>query len=112
MAGIPAMAGSRPSSVLRDCRQLHRLISRRSFLAAAPAGFAAALSACTRPAGAIASLAPRREANGLLFATGIENSYPRMADGTRVDEMDASGHNTRWREDFALAKGVGVHALR
>jgi beta-glucosidase len=48
----------------------------------------------------------------LLFATGIENSYPLMADGSRVDEMDASGHSTNWREDFALARGVGVHALR
>ena len=60
----------------------------------------------------ISSLAPRRDSSGLLFATGIENSYPRMAGGARVDEMDASGHSAHWREDFELARGVGVHALR
>ena len=35
-----------------------------------------------------------------------------MSDGTRVDEMDASGHSARWREDFELARAAGVHALR
>jgi beta-glucosidase/6-phospho-beta-glucosidase/beta-galactosidase len=91
---------------------MSRLVSRRSFLAAAPAGLAAALSACSRSWAATAPVGPPRAAPGLLFATGIENSYPRMADGTRVDEMDASGHSTRWREDFELARSVGVHALR
>jgi beta-glucosidase len=73
---------------------------------------AAALSACSRSWAVTAPLAPPRAAPGPLFATGIENSYPRMSDGTRVDEMDASGHSTRWLEDFTLARGVGVHALR
>jgi beta-glucosidase/6-phospho-beta-glucosidase/beta-galactosidase len=48
----------------------------------------------------------------MLFATGIENSYPRIAGGQRVDQMDSSGHNGRWRDDFELARGVGVNALR
>jgi beta-glucosidase len=93
-------------------RPMHRLITRRSFLAAAPAGMAAAISACSRPWAATGPLVPSRAAPELLFATGIENSYPRTADGVRVDEMDASGHSTRWREDFELARGAGVHALR
>jgi beta-glucosidase len=29
-----------------------------------------------------------------LFATGIENSYPTIAGGIRVDEMDKCGHYT------------------
>jgi beta-glucosidase len=103
---------SRPSPAPRDTRPLKHLISRRSFLAAAPAGLAAAMSACSSPTAAISTLAPRRPAPGLLFATGIENSYPREKGGARVDEMDASGHSARWREDFELAQGVGVHALR
>jgi len=48
-----------------------------------------------------------------LFATGIENSSPTIDDGrTRRDQMDACGHYARWREDFALAKDIGVRALR
>jgi beta-glucosidase/6-phospho-beta-glucosidase/beta-galactosidase len=91
---------------------VHQTLSRRSFLAAAPAGLATVLAACSRPRAALDALAPRRAASPLLFATGIENSYPRMANGKRVDEMDASGHTARWRDDFALARGVGVQALR
>ncbi len=48
----------------------------------------------------------------MLFATGIENSYPRIAGGTRVNQMDTSGHTIRWRDDFELAQGIGVNALR
>jgi beta-glucosidase/6-phospho-beta-glucosidase/beta-galactosidase len=47
-----------------------------------------------------------------LFATGIENSYPTLADGTRVDQMEQCGHTARWREDFELTRELGVHALR
>ncbi|HZS59255.1 MAG TPA: family 1 glycosylhydrolase [Gemmatimonadaceae bacterium] len=47
-----------------------------------------------------------------LFATGIENSYPTLADGTRIDQMDQCGHTARWRDDFALALDIGVTALR
>lgn len=51
-----------------------------------------------------------------LFTTGIENSYPtiRLPDGRskRVDEMEKCGHYRSWREDFELAAGMGIQALR
>jgi beta-glucosidase len=46
------------------------------------------------------------------FATGIENSYPTLRDGSRVDQMAQCGHATRWAEDFALVRELGAHALR
>ncbi|HWJ22289.1 MAG TPA: family 1 glycosylhydrolase [Gemmatimonadaceae bacterium] len=47
-----------------------------------------------------------------LFATGIENSYPTIAGGKRIDQMDKCGHYARWEEDFALVKHMGITALR
>jgi beta-glucosidase len=47
-----------------------------------------------------------------LFATGIENSYPTIANGKRIDQMDKCGHYARWEEDFALVKDMGLPALR
>ena len=47
-----------------------------------------------------------------VFATGIENSYPNIAGGRRVDQMAASHHYDRWREDFALVQELGVYFLR
>jgi len=51
-----------------------------------------------------------------MFATGIENSYPTIVgqDGNRVrmDEMEKTGHYTRWREDFALVRDLGLEYLR
>jgi beta-glucosidase/6-phospho-beta-glucosidase/beta-galactosidase len=47
-----------------------------------------------------------------LFATGIENSYPLLPDGTRHDQLDQCGHYDRWREDFGLAQSLGVDAIR
>jgi beta-glucosidase len=47
-----------------------------------------------------------------MFATGIENSYPVIAGGVRVDEMDKCGHYRRWREDLALVKDLGISYLR
>jgi beta-glucosidase/6-phospho-beta-glucosidase/beta-galactosidase len=47
-----------------------------------------------------------------LFATGIENSYPTIASGARIDQMDKCGHYARWEEDFALVKEMGLPALR
>jgi beta-glucosidase/6-phospho-beta-glucosidase/beta-galactosidase len=47
-----------------------------------------------------------------LFATGIENSYPTIATGQRIDQMDKCGHYARWEEDFALVKDLGLDALR
>ncbi|HET7601254.1 MAG TPA: family 1 glycosylhydrolase [Gemmatimonadales bacterium] len=53
---------------------------------------------------------------GFMFATGIENSYPTIGlpDGRtkRIDQMEKCGHYARWREDFALAKELGVAFLR
>lgn len=47
-----------------------------------------------------------------FFATGIENSYPTLPGGARVDQMAKCGHYDRWEEDFALVRELGVHALR
>jgi len=48
-----------------------------------------------------------------LFATGIENSNPRIQNGTlRVDEMERCHHYERWREDFALVQELGISFLR
>jgi beta-glucosidase/6-phospho-beta-glucosidase/beta-galactosidase len=47
-----------------------------------------------------------------LFATGIENSYPTIAGGVRIDQMEKCGHYTRWEEDFALVRESGLNALR
>ncbi|MDB4886022.1 MAG: dTDP-4-dehydrorhamnose reductase [Gemmatimonadetes bacterium] len=47
-----------------------------------------------------------------LFATGIENSYPTIAGGVRIDQMDKCGHYARWEEDFELVRDLGLNALR
>ena len=48
-----------------------------------------------------------------MFATGIENSIPRIKRGTvRVDEMARCGHYDRWRDDFALVQELGLSFLR
>ena len=47
-----------------------------------------------------------------LFSTGIENSYPVLPNGRRVDQMEKCGHYARWQEDFALVRDMGVAALR
>ncbi len=47
-----------------------------------------------------------------LFATSIENGYPTLADDSRVDLMDASGHYAYWERDFALAGELGARAIR
>lgn len=47
-----------------------------------------------------------------LFATGIENSYPTIAGGARIDQMEKCGHYARWQDDFALVRETGLNALR
>src|SRR3954469_2849498 len=47
-----------------------------------------------------------------LFATGVENSYPTIADGAGIDQMEKCGHYARWEEDFALVRDLGLNALR
>jgi beta-glucosidase/6-phospho-beta-glucosidase/beta-galactosidase len=49
---------------------------------------------------------------GFVFATGIENSYPTIADQVRVDEMEKCGHYRRWREDLALTHDLSIRHLR
>ena len=51
-------------------------------------------------------------AASFLFATGIENSYPTLASGVRIDQMEKCGHYDRWEEDFALVRELGLNALR
>lgn len=47
-----------------------------------------------------------------LFATGIENSYPTIAGGIRVDEMEKCGHYRLWQEDLALVRDMNIAHLR
>lgn len=47
-----------------------------------------------------------------LFATAIDNSYPTLPTGTRIDRMDRCGHYARWELDFELVRGLNVQALR
>src|SRR4051812_38119281 len=51
-----------------------------------------------------------------FFATGIEGSYPVISDGRggplRQNQMEASDHYRRWREDFDLVAGLGLTHLR
>lgn len=49
---------------------------------------------------------------GFMFATGVENSYPTIAGGKRIDEMDKCGHYRRWKEDLALTHELGLEYLR
>ena len=54
-----------------------------------------------------------QSAPAFLFATGIENSNPRIQQGrVRVDEMERCGHYDRWAEDFALVQELGLTFLR
>jgi beta-glucosidase/6-phospho-beta-glucosidase/beta-galactosidase len=50
------------------------------------------------------------------FCTGIENSSPVIAgpsgEPCRIDQMRASGHDRRWREDFHLVHELGLRCLR
>jgi beta-glucosidase/6-phospho-beta-glucosidase/beta-galactosidase len=49
---------------------------------------------------------------GFMFATGIENSYPTIAGGERVDEMEKCGHYQRWKDDLQLVREMDIHYLR
>lgn len=56
----------------------------------------------------------RRRADGrFIFATGIECSYPTIAQGRwRRDEMETMRHYQLWQRDFELARRIGVSHLR
>ena len=47
-----------------------------------------------------------------FFSSGIENSYPTISSGRRIDEMEKCSHYARYAEDFALVRETGIDALR
>ena len=52
-------------------------------------------------------------AHRFMFATGIENSYPTIQNGSvRVDELETGGHYKHWETDFALLQDLDIRFLR
>lgn len=47
-----------------------------------------------------------------MFAVGIECSYPRIADGVRVDQMRDTGHYEMWKTDLRHVRELGLRYLR
>ncbi len=48
-----------------------------------------------------------------MFATGIENSIPKIKNGTvRVDQMEVCGHYKHWKTDFDCVEEMGIRFLR
>jgi beta-glucosidase len=48
-----------------------------------------------------------------MFATGIENSYPTIQNGSvRIDELETGGHYKHWETDFALLRDLDIRFLR
>src|SRR5215207_1223560 len=48
-----------------------------------------------------------------MFATGIENSYPTIQNGSvRIDELETGGHYKHWETDFALLQDLDIRFLR
>src|ERR687889_1898661 len=48
-----------------------------------------------------------------MFATGIENSYPTIRNGSvRIDELETGGHYKHWETDFALLQDLDIRFLR
>ena len=56
----------------------------------------------------------RRRPEDFLWATGIEDTFvPQTRPGHRaLDEYQLMGHYEHWREDLALARELGVGAMR
>ncbi len=50
--------------------------------------------------------------SGFIFATGIENSIPIIANGHRVDQYELCHHYTHWKRDFELVREMGMTHLR
>jgi len=48
----------------------------------------------------------------IIFATGIECSYPTVEGGKRRDELASTGHYEHWRTDFKLCSEVGASYVR
>lgn len=59
---------------------------------------------------------PEAHPGGFAFATGIECSYPTIADGDgrtlRRDQLAECGHYERWRDDLRLVRELGLNVLR
>ena len=88
-------------------------MQRRTFLRSAGATLGAVLVGCRQVGSTPPTLRPPQTVSPrFLFATGVENSYPLLADGTRHDQLAQCGHYDRWREDFGLAQSIGVDAIR
>jgi beta-glucosidase/6-phospho-beta-glucosidase/beta-galactosidase len=47
-----------------------------------------------------------------MMATGLECSYPTVQGGRRRDELEATHHYERWREDFELCRSIGARYVR
>src|SRR3954469_23530381 len=62
------------------------------------------------------SIAPNNllHSDTFLWASGIENTFvPQVRPGDRaLDEYELIGHYQHWREDLALARDLGLQALR
>lgn len=56
----------------------------------------------------------KSEAEDFIWAGGIEDTFvPQTRRGHRaLDEYELMGHYEHWREDLALARELGLHALR
>lgn len=63
---------------------------------------------------AAGTAALRRRAEDFIWATGIEDTFvPQTRPGHRaLDEYQLMGHYEHWREDLALARELGVSAIR
>lgn len=62
----------------------------------------------------MASIKPGPLASDFIWAGGIEDTFvPQTRPGHRsLDEYELMGHYEHWREDIALAREVGLRALR
>src|SRR6185436_18613351 len=47
-----------------------------------------------------------------MFAVGIECSCPKIDGGTRVDELQSTGHYDNWKKDLSLVRELGLRYLR
>src|SRR5438477_12917232 len=43
-----------------------------------------------------------------MFGVGIECSYPKIAEGLRVDQLRDTGHYELWRTDLRLVRELGL----
>jgi hypothetical protein len=48
----------------------------------------------------------------MMFATGIECSYPTVEGGKRRDQSEETRHYECWRRDFELCGEIGARYVR